>query len=52
MAPSKQNHSSSNWNGETVLNNVLASAYAVDLSARLSGFHYSTTGAGGAKWYP
>ncbi|CZT41324.1 related to ornithine decarboxylase antizyme [Rhynchosporium secalis] len=28
MAPSKQNHSSSNWNGETVLNNVLASAYA------------------------
>ncbi|KAL5321906.1 hypothetical protein ACEPPN_009870 [Leptodophora sp. 'Broadleaf-Isolate-01'] len=28
MAPSKQNHSSSNWNGETVVTNVLASAYA------------------------
>ncbi|KAH7350802.1 ornithine decarboxylase antizyme [Rhexocercosporidium sp. MPI-PUGE-AT-0058] len=47
MAPSKQSNSSSNWNGETVVNSVLASAYAVDSSARLAGFHYSTTGAGG-----
>ncbi|KAL2071648.1 hypothetical protein VTL71DRAFT_12883 [Oculimacula yallundae] len=52
MAPSEQDHSSSNWNGETVVTSVLASAYAVDSSARLSGFHYSTTGAGGAKCPP
>lgn len=55
MAPSMKNsHSSSNCGGEVVSTqaNVLASCYIVDSSARLSGFHYSTTGAGGAKWYP
>ena len=47
MSPSKQSHSTSNRHGENVQMNVLASAYAVDSSARLAGFHYSTTGAGG-----
>ncbi|KAK6607585.1 ornithine decarboxylase antizyme [Botrytis cinerea] len=50
MAPSMKNsHSSSNCGGEVVSTqaNVLASCYIVDSSARLSGFHYSTTGAGG-----
>ncbi|KAF7889547.1 uncharacterized protein EAF02_001962 [Botrytis sinoallii] len=50
MAPSMKNsHSSSNCGGEVVGSqaNVLASCYIVDSSARLSGFHYSTTGAGG-----
>ncbi|ESZ91383.1 ornithine decarboxylase antizyme [Sclerotinia borealis F-4128] len=50
MAPSMKNsNSSSNCGGEVVGNqaNVLASCYIVDSSARLSGFHYSTTGAGG-----
>ncbi len=51
MAPSKNNsHSSSNRNGEFIGRqaNVIASAYVVDTSARLTGFHYSTTGAGGS----
>jgi hypothetical protein len=55
MAPSKNNnHSSSNRNGESVgrTASILASAYCVDASARLTGFHYSTTGAGGALWFP
>jgi len=54
MAPSKTNsHSnSSNRNGEVRQANVLASSYIVDASARLTGFHYSTTGAGGAQWFP
>ena len=49
MAPSKNQNSSSNCYGENVDRqaNVLASAYVVDSSARLSGYHYSTTGAGG-----
>lgn len=54
MAPSKnQSHSSSNRHGEFVGRqaSILASAYCVDSSARLTGFHYSTTGAGG-KFYP
>jgi len=53
MAPSKNNShsSSSNRHGENVGRpNILASAYCVDSSARLTGFHYSTTGAGGT--YP
>ncbi|KAE9378182.1 hypothetical protein N431DRAFT_541720 [Stipitochalara longipes BDJ] len=53
MAPSKNNNhsSSSNRNGEGVgrTASILASAYCVDNSARLQGFHYSTTGAGGAN---
>ncbi|KAH8685745.1 ornithine decarboxylase antizyme [Tricladium varicosporioides] len=54
MSPSKNNHSSSNRNGESVGRpaNILASAYCVDTSARLTGFHYSTTGAGGAQCPP
>jgi hypothetical protein len=55
MAPSKNNShsSSSNRNGEHVGRpNIFASAYCVDSSARLTGFHYSTTGAGGAQWFP
>ncbi|KAH8820908.1 ornithine decarboxylase antizyme [Xylogone sp. PMI_703] len=51
MSPSRnQNHSStSNRNGEAIARqaNILASCYVVDSSARLTGFHYSTTGAGG-----
>lgn len=50
MAPIKNNMSSSNnRNGEAVGRqaNVLASCYVVDTSACLTGFHYSTTGAGG-----
>jgi len=32
--------------------NVMASCYAVDAtSTTLQGFHYSSTGAGGAEWY-
>lgn len=32
--------------------NVKASCYVVDaVTARLTGFHYSSTGAGGAEWY-
>jgi len=47
MAPSKNDsHTSSNRYGEAV-SNILASAYCVDSSASLQGFHYSTTGAGG-----
>ncbi|KAG9240421.1 ornithine decarboxylase antizyme [Calycina marina] len=47
MAPSKkQSMSSSNRRGEAV-GNVLASCYVVDTSMNLTGFHYSTTGAGG-----
>jgi len=48
MAPSKKQSSSSSSNrrGEAV-GNVLASCYAVDCSLNLTGFHYSTTGAGG-----
>lgn len=51
MAPSKNNSHSSNRNGEFIGRqaNVLASAYIVDTSARLTGFHYSTTGAGGSS---
>ncbi|KAI9048589.1 hypothetical protein LZ554_007422 [Drepanopeziza brunnea f. sp. 'monogermtubi'] len=55
MAPSKyETHSSSNCYGELVGRqaSVLASAYIVDSSASLTGFHYSTTGAGGAKCPP
>ncbi|TVY80644.1 hypothetical protein LSUE1_G003900 [Lachnellula suecica] len=55
MSPSKNNsHSSSNRNGETVgrQTNILASAYCVDTSARLTGFHYSTTGAAGHSGIP
>ena len=51
MAPNtNNNHGSSNRNGEVVGRqaNVLASCYVVDASSRLTGFHYSTTGAGGA----
>jgi len=50
MAPNKYtSHSTSNRNGEAVGRqaNILASCYIVDFSARLTGFHYSTTGAGG-----
>lgn len=55
MAPSENDsHSTSNCYGEFVGRkaNILASAYVVDNSASLTGFHYSTTGAGGAQWYP
>jgi hypothetical protein len=55
MAPSKNNShsSSSNRHGEHVGRpNILASAYCVDSSARLTGFHYSTTGAGGTYSCP
>ncbi|TVY32343.1 hypothetical protein LOCC1_G008509 [Lachnellula occidentalis] len=55
MSPSKNNsHSSSNRNGEGVVRqaNILASAYIVDASARLTGFHYSTTGAAGPSGVP
>ncbi|KAL3424579.1 ornithine decarboxylase antizyme [Phlyctema vagabunda] len=50
MAPSKNNSHSSNCDGENVLRqaNVLASCYVVDTSSSLTGFHYSTTGAGAA----
>lgn len=54
MSPSSKDngHTSSNFYGENVRHmNVLASAYCVDSSARLTGFHYSTTGAGGT-FYP
>jgi len=50
MAPQISNRStSSNRYGEIVgrQTNILASAYCVDASSRLTGFHYSTTGAGG-----
>lgn len=51
MAPSKNNSqsTSSNRHGEVVGSqaNVLASCYIVDLTLGLTGFHYSTTGAGG-----
>jgi hypothetical protein len=50
MAPNKTNsHSSTNRHGEAAGRQtaVLASAYIVDSSASLTGFHYSTTGAGG-----
>ncbi|KAK2625017.1 hypothetical protein QTJ16_005386 [Diplocarpon rosae] len=56
MSPSKNNsHSTSNCHGEFVSRqaSILASAYCVDSSARLSGFHYFTTGdAGGFPGIP
>lgn len=55
MAPSKNNsHSSSNRHGEAVSRQatVLASCYVVDASSSLTGFHYSTTGAGGKLSLP
>ncbi|PBP16453.1 ornithine decarboxylase antizyme [Diplocarpon rosae] len=52
MSPSKNNsHSTSNCHGELVSRqaSILASAYCVDSSARLSGFHYFTTGDAAAR---
>ncbi|KAH8596367.1 ornithine decarboxylase antizyme-domain-containing protein [Bisporella sp. PMI_857] len=48
MSPSKKSNqsSSSNRRGGNV-DKVLASCYIVDTSLNLTGFHYSTTGAGG-----
>jgi hypothetical protein len=56
MAPSRTNSqsTSSNRNGEVVgpQANVLASCYIVDTTMNLTGFHYSTTGAGGTFLSP
>lgn len=52
-SPNKRSSSSSsNRSSGSSMANVRASAYVVNAStAALSGFHYSTTGAGGAEWY-
>jgi hypothetical protein len=51
MAPlqTKSNNQSNNCGGEGVARRavILASAYVVDRSTMLKGFHYSTTGADG-----
>jgi hypothetical protein len=49
---SKRSSSSSSNRSDRSTANVRASAYVVNaFSAALQGFHYSTTGAGGAEWY-
>ena len=49
LLQTKSNSQSNNCSGEVVARRavVLASAYVVDRSAMLTGFHYSTTGADG-----
>lgn len=48
---SKRSSSSSSNRSDRSTANVRASAYVVNASsAALQGFHYSTTGAGGAEW--
>jgi hypothetical protein len=50
LLQSKNNSQSSNCGGEVVARRavILASAYVVDRSTMLTGFHYSTTGADGS----